>query len=479
MSKKYSITRRAFLAATTTTAAVTLTGSNKVNAARVVPGKISPNEQVIVGLIGLGGRCRQITHAALGIPEMRIVGACDCFTPRVKAAMKNTGKKYDWNGYDDYRTMIEKENLDGVMVETTTHARAWIACTAMAMGMDAYIEKPMALTIEEGREMVNVARKTKRVTQIGTQQRSIPLNNWASDLIKNGAFGKVKQVQAPNFVGPARWDNKPGQEMPRNVKKGWWDTWCGQTELRPYHEDLHKGWAKWWDYDGGGKSFGVTGWGAHSFDQINRGLGTNETGPVEIILDEPVKDRISGRFEKRDISPDETGQKYYGGAKLTGPRAKVRMKFASGVEVVYDLDGDWGPGLGCIFHCEDGTVEINRDHVSANPAELLEGPDRPDALSVPETEPHIRNWIDCIKTRETCTADIEFGQRSSTLCYLINIVRDVGRVGETLKWDPEAERFTNCDEGNAMLARSRREGYEIPRIKKRKMKKILKERRFG
>ena len=463
MSNKPSMTRRAFLAATTTTAAITLTGSNKVNAAQVVPGKISPNEQVTVGLIGLGGRCKQIVKTAFDIPDIKIVGISDCFRPRVNKAMNTFGTDLGWTGYTDFRTMIEKENLDGVMVETTTHARAWVTCNAMDMGMDAYIEKPMALTIEEGREMVAAARKYKRVTQIGTQQRSIPLNNWASDLVKNGTFGDIKTVHAPNFVGPDRWVNQPAQPMPEGADEGWWDTWLNQSEVRPYHTDLHKGWMKWWDYDGGGKSFGVTGWGAHSFDQINRGLGTNETGPVEVILDEPVAERPSGTFEEREISPDETGQKYYRGAKLTGPRAKVRMKFASGVEVIYDLDGDRSPGLGCAFHCEKGIVEINRDRISSSRPELIQGDDRPAPLEVQETQPHIQNWIDCIKTRETCNADIEYGQRSSTLCYLVNIARDVGKVGETLHWDPKNERFTNCPEGNAMLSRPRRKEYELPK----------------
>jgi len=147
-----------------------------------------------------------------------------------------------------------------------------------------------------------------------------------------------------------------------------------------------------------------------------------------------------------------------------GPRAKVRMKYANGTEVLFHLDGDWGPGLGCIYEGEKGKIEINRDKISSDPKELVQAAGRPDPLKVPETQPHIENWVQAIKTRERCTADIEYGQRSSTICYLINIVRDVGRAGETLKWDPKAERFTNCDEANAMLSYPRREGYELPSI---------------
>ena len=125
--------------------------------------------------------------------------------PRAEAFVKELSGGAKWGAYRDFRKMFEKEKLDGVMVETTTHARAWIVIQAMQAGLDAYIEKPMCLTISEGRTMVNAARKFNRVTQVGTQQRSMPINNWASDLVKNGALGKILTVTAPDFVGPERW----------------------------------------------------------------------------------------------------------------------------------------------------------------------------------------------------------------------------------------------------------------------------------
>jgi len=189
MSSQRKIGRRAFLASTAAAATGYAVGGKVVFARRR-----SANEMVNVGLM--------------------VVAVCDCFKPRVDAFVSNVGKGRNFKGYVDFRKMIEKENLDGVMIETTTHARAWVTCHAMAMGVDAYIEKPMCLTVAEGRHMVDIARKYKRVTQVGTQQRSIPLNNWASDLVKNGAIGKVKEVLAPNFVGPIRWTPKPAQPMP-------------------------------------------------------------------------------------------------------------------------------------------------------------------------------------------------------------------------------------------------------------------------
>ncbi|MCC6490048.1 MAG: Gfo/Idh/MocA family oxidoreductase, partial [Candidatus Hydrogenedentes bacterium] len=244
--------RRSFLK-TAAAVAVPMIVSPKTLGFQATP----PSERVRVGLIGLGGRCRDIAATCLKIPELQIAAVCDCFRPRVDELMRDVGEKEGWIPYTDFREMIEKENLDGVMVETTTHARAWVACSAMAMGMDTYIEKPMCLTIAEGREMVNRARKYDRITQVGTQQRSIPLNNWASDLVKNGSLGKIKVVRAPNFVGPVLWTDKEGQPMPDGGSENWWDIWTNQAVMRPYHEELRRGWSKWWDYDGGGLCFGV------------------------------------------------------------------------------------------------------------------------------------------------------------------------------------------------------------------------------
>jgi len=140
------------------------------------------------------------------------------------------------------------------------------------------------------------------------------------------------------------------------------------------------------------------------------------------------------------------------------------MRYANGTVLKLHLDGDKGPGLGAIFIGDKGKLEINRNKLASNPKELIKSPDNPGPNRRDETAYHVENWVRCIKTRERCTADVEYGQRSSTVCYLVNIVRSVGRVGEKLQWDPVAERFTNCDEGNKLLARERRKGYELPKL---------------
>lgn len=433
-------------------------------------GATPPSETVRVGLIGCGGRAPLVMEAK-DVPGFQVVAVADCLKERaVNFSNHNSGGK--WPAYEDFRQMIDAEQLDGVMVETTTHARAWITIHAMQMGMDAYVEKPIALTISEGRAIVDAARALGRVTQVGTQQRSMPINNWASDLVKNGAIGKIKAVLAPNFIGPYEWSGATSIEPGAKVDP-WWDVWTNQAPLRPYDQHLHLGWARWKAYDSGGMCFGVSGWGAHSYDQILRAIGADETGPVEVLLEEEVAVRDSGRFAPQETvggvaigatGDIDTGTDYYSLAKLAGPRAKVRMTMANGTELRMHLDGDRGPGLGAIFVGENGKIEINRNKVASNPKELVRAADNPGPNTRPESSYHIENWVQCIKTRERCNADIEHGQRANSLCELVNIARHVGLVGVPLKWDPDAERFTNNDEANALLSRPRRAGWELPKI---------------
>ena len=444
------------------------TGTAAIVAPYFVPSRaFGANDRVQVGIIGLGGRARTIVESCKLIPDMEVVAVCDCFKPDMDRFVSVLGKDHNWSTYEDFRQMIERENLDGVMVETTTHARAWIVVNALQAGVDTYIEKPMCLTIREGRQMVNAARRFNRVTQVGTQQRSMPINNWASDLVKQGAIGKITTVLAPNFVGPVHWTSAKPEAMPRGGSPGWWDVWTNQAELRPYRHELHHGWEKWWAYDGGGLCYGVTGWGTHSYDQIQRALGTDETGPIEIVLEESVKDEPCGKFETV-TEVDQTRLDYLINlAKpVVGPRAKMKMRYANGTELRLHLDGNWGPGLGAIFIGENGKLEINRNKIAANPRELLNDPENPGPITKPETQYHIEDWVNCIKSRERCNADIEYGLRSTTLGYLVNIAREVGRVGETLRWDPVSERFTNCDEANrsSYISRPRRKGYELPNL---------------
>jgi predicted dehydrogenase len=391
-------------------------------------GKPGANDTLRIAFIGLGGRARWMIRNEK-FPGARIVAVADCYLPRCFEAAKEHPEGESWQKYQDYRRMFDKEKLDAVFVETTTHARALIAIHAMQAGLDVYAEKPLTLTVEEGRVLVRAARRYKRVLQTGTQQRSIPINVYASKLVREGAIGKIREVIACNFLPPRRWEPKPGQPIPDGMD---WDQWCNQTELRPYHEELFRRWAIYWDYDGGGQSWGVTGWGTHALDQVQCALGTDSTGPVEIWPEEP------------------------------GPEGKVTMRYANGtlLKLEEPIRKDHSQ-LGAIFVGEKGRIQIVRGDFIADPPELKKGAPDPTPEGPGENRFHIENFFACVRSRKRPTADVEIGHRSTTVCHLVNICRELGRK---LRWDPKREQFIGDEEANRMLSRPRRKGYELPHI---------------
>lgn len=428
-------------------------------------GNVAPSERVNVGLIGLGARCQRIaTDTLKNVPTINIAAVSDCLASRLDTFTAVVNPDAKWNRYTEFREMIETENLDGVFIETATHQRAWIACNAMAAGMDAYIEKPMSLTIAEGREMVQCARKHDRVTQIGTQQRSNPMTNWACKQIQDGKIGNIKRVKTMNFVGPVPINVTGKHPMPEGSDgTKWWDIWTSQAKFHEYNANLFYNWINYVDYDGGGRSFGVTGWGAHAYDQIQNGLGTSNTGPVSITLMEKVRDFYAGMSDFHRQTDDDPAAKLADEPKeIVGPVGRCVMRYENGSEIDFSLTNDQGPSFGAVFEGTDGKIEINRNKVASNPKELIDSNENPGVLKGSQNIPHIQNFADCVKSRDQANADIEYGHRSTTICYLLNIARAVGKVGETLQWDPKAERFINCDQGNKLLSRVRRKGWELP-----------------
>ena len=393
------------------------------------PDRKGPNDKFAVGFIGTGGRAQHLMARENLADHAVIVAATDCNLKRVEEAAKNVPGSDKWNKYQDYRKMFEKEKLDAVFIPTTTHARALICLHAMQAGLDVYAEKPLTLTIEEGQILVKAARKLNRILQVGTQQRSQPPNVYASKLVREGAIGKIHTVMACNFEPPTRWKDQPGQPTPEGLD---WDMWCNQTALRPYHPDLYGKWGIWWDYDGGGQSWGVSGWGTHALDQVQCALGTDYTGPVEMW-------------------PEDTG-----------PQSKITMKYESGTLLKMHGPKRDLADLGAIFMGDKGKIEILRGSFLTDRPELLK--DQPPTLpaNVPgEVKWHFDNFFDCLRTRKRPNADVEIAHRSNSVCHLVNICRDLGRK---LKWDPKAEKFVGDDEANKMLSRPRRKGYEFPKV---------------
>ncbi len=393
------------------------------------PGKRGANDRFKVGFIGVGGRANQLINDQNLFDYADIVAVADIWPLRIEQQAARTRDSDKWHRYHDHREFLEKEKLDAVFIPTPTHARALLAIHTMQAGFDVYAEKPVCLTIAEGRALVKAARRYNRIFQVGTQQRSMPSNVYASKLVREGAIGKIKEVLACNFLPPERWKPMPGQPIPDGLN---WDVWCGQTELRPYRPELHTGWARWWDYDGGGMSWGVTGWGTHALDQVQCALGTDDTGPVEIWPEEPGQTgKVTMKYENGTL------------LKMNGPKTDL---------------GD----LGATFVGEKGTIQIKRGSFESTIPELLQKQPTTLPANVPkECIWHFDNFFECLRTRKLPNADIEIAHRSTTVCYLMNICRDLGRK---LHWDPKAEQFVDDAEANKMLSRERRKGYELPKI---------------
>jgi hypothetical protein len=401
------------------------------------PRKPGASDRIRVGLIGSGFRSRELTKECPA--DVELVAVADCDLRQISSYLAEVRRHKDsvvspkCAQYQDYRQMLDREKLDGVLVATTTHARPLISIHAMQAGLDVYAEKPLTITIEEGRYLIRAERKYKRVVQVGTQQRSVAINNFGSDLVRGGALGKIHTVICPNFIGPERLAALPSRPAPPEMN---WDFWCHQTPLIPFSETLHPGLGKWGryrDYDGGGLGWGVTGWGAHAFDQVQRALGTDDTDPEEIW-------------------PEETG-----------PNAKVSMRYPNGVVLKLSLPQGKGPGLGAIFVGDKGKLEINRNKLAANPKELIQAApppaDKSEYASV--AHEHLRNWVHCMRTREKPVAHAEVGHRSSVICHLVNICRELGRK---LRWDPIQETFLGDGEANKLRSRPQRRGYQLPDI---------------
>ncbi len=422
-SKSRRFNRRRFL--TRTAAVAASSAAPIIIPANVLaaPGRPGANDRVVIGFIGTGGRARQLMDhmPAAG----KIVAICDCYKQRYIETLRL--KKKNWRTYQHHERMLDREKLDAVVVATPDHGRVIPCIHACQAGLDVYAEKPLTLTIGEGRTLVRFARKHKTVFQVGSQQRTMEMNRFACALVRDGGIGRLKIVLARCYTGPRDYDGLPAQPIPAGDD---WDCWQGQTPARPFNNTLQFGWMQWRAYSGGE----MTNWGAHGVDQIQWALGMSHTGPVELW---PL---------------------------TAGTDGKVRMRYQNGTLVSFQLER--GPYGGAIFVGERCKIEINRNKYVTNPPDFVKNGPAPAEAKKWEgagwiARPHLQNWLDCIKTRQRPNADVEIGHRSISVCHLVNIVRQLGR---RLHWDPDQERFIGDEEANTYLNRPRRKGYELPQL---------------
>ncbi|MGA2255291.1 MAG: Gfo/Idh/MocA family oxidoreductase [Thermoguttaceae bacterium] len=398
------------------------------------PGRPGANDKIGIAGIGIGRQGSGDLAAALKDPRTRFIAVAEVNLPRGEA----TAKIHRGVAVKDYRKLLDRKDIDAVITATPEHWRALICIHACQALKDIYAEKPMTLTIREGRLMTQAVRKYDRVFQVGSQQRSMPIDQKACEFIRSGGLGKISTVQYWNYPSP--WQcGLEGQPLPEGLD---WNLWCGPTKVVPYHPELYiprgkPGWLSFRPYSGGE----FTGWGAHGLDMVQYALGMDESGPVEIWTEGP-------KFTPLTYTEPESSKR---GNAITN-KPNVFFRYANGVllEPV-----EKAPSFGAYFYGEKGKMTIDRGKVTSEPKELAV-----ELLkTVPNSDNHIRNWLDCIGSREKPNGDVEIGHRSATVCHLGNIARWAGRK---LQWDPVKETFVGDDEANQYLDRTRRKGYELP-----------------
>jgi len=430
------ITRRNF---NKTTAAATV-AFTAASASRVY----GANERIRVGCIGVANRGRQVMDGFLAHDDMEIVALCDVQKSTLDKANKKLDGKADTCG--DFRKIIDRKDVDAVMIATPDHWHAIQCVDACDAGKDVYVEKPLSVTIHEGRRMVEAGRRNKRVVQVGTHRRSSKIYKHAADFLSDGKLGQITVARAyrlsnmaPSGIGRCK-PSKPPADLD-------WDMWLGPRPERPYQDNIAPYKFRWWQL----YSSQMGNWGVHYFDAI-RWL-TGDLAPSSVCA-------MGGRFAVDDdrTIPDTaeaTFEMPRGGLIIFGQyEASGNKAFTSG-EI--ELRGT------------QGTFRIDPRGYEVEPERGGQFQDRKPRMKPLKyggdgktnsgmTAAHARDFLDCIKSRKKPSADIEIGHRSTSFSLMANISL---AVGKRLNWDAKAEKFTNCDEANAMLHYGYRKPWKL------------------
>jgi predicted dehydrogenase len=337
--------------------------------------------------------------------------------------------------YKDFRELIARDDIDAVLICTPDHWHTPIALVAARAGKDIFMQKPLSLTIEEGRLLSDTVRRYGNVFLIGSQQRSDNRFRQASELVRNGRIGELKTIKVIFGIDPPT-TPQPTMPVPENLD---YDLWLGPAPWAPYTESrVHPqndygrpGWLRIAAYGAGM----ITGWGAHHNDIAQWGMGTEYTGPVE----------IQGQTEyPKDGLWDVHGD------------FSIEYTYANGVKVICTDNRKNKDGI--TFEGDQGWVYVTRGRIDAQPKSLLISTIGPDEIRLYKSNNHKANWLECIKSRAETIAPVEIAHRSCTVCLLGEIAM---RLGRKLKWDPDAEQFIGDEPANRMLWRPMRSPWNL------------------
>ena len=424
------LNRRQFLRRTAAAAAVPLVVPGAVLG---LNGAVSPSNRIVFGSIGVGNRARATLPNFLSFRELQFVAMSDCRADRLKSAKETVDGHYgnaDCRACADFRDLLARSDIDAVSIATGNRWHALGSIYSSRAGKDIYCEKPVSLTIAEGRALVETCRRFGTIYQAGTQRRSTSSYRFAREVVRQGRIGRLHTVEMQVWTGPAI-----PREKPVATPNGWdYDMWLGQTPWHPFIPGRVNNWQYFWDTAEGI----LTDMGCHYTDQMQWVLGTDDTGPLE--------------FEAECEFPDPS--KCSSDTPVTGVG---RCKYANGIEgVMYQRNGFTDRYIRYIG--DEGWIQVDdeTDVVTAEPKSILSlkssgGPGWGDNSS------HIQNLIDSIRSRTPTTCNPEVAHRAITICQAWNLCL---RLGRKLKWDPVKERF-DLEEANRMLYREPRAPWRV------------------
>lgn len=420
------LSRRRFLG----TAAIGMAGITLLPSLSSCSSPKKTDDKIRLGFIGMGRQAMFLLNGFIQIPGVRVIAGCDVygrkrqrFENRVNEFYSKNNVQVEVKTYEKYQDLLQRDDIDAVVIAVPDHAHAMIAIAACKAGKDVYLEKPMTFTIKEGQELRRVVRENDRILAIGSQQRSDPNFQHAIKMVHTGRLGEIQQVNAYVGAPPVPY-NLPKEEIPADLN---WDLWLGplpgdihfNNELNPpisldpvEHEKIWGAW-RWYKEMGGGFT---TDWGAHMFDIGQWGLDMDESGPVE-------------------ISPVGDGTEY------------MQFKYANGVVMTSEPFNEQMT-KGVKFTGTDGWLEVSRGHFVASDDSLLPPKSAQADDDTPyETKiPHQINFIEAVRNRVDPVVPVEVGHRTCTVCTLGNIACDLKR---TIKWDPATETFVDDQDGAA------------------------------
>lgn len=397
--------------------------------------RVAPSDKISIGFIGTGRLSPYLATSFLDLDNVDIVAATDVYKAKVEAFedhvsehyKEKTGKNY-WTGfrtYHNYEDMLMRDDIDAIVVATPDHWHAKASIDAANAGKHIYCEKPLTHTVVEGRKLVNAVEANDVILQTGSMQRSWESFRHACELIRNGYLGDIKKVVV-SVTDPAIPYNLEEEPMPEDLD---WDRWIGPAPMNVFNSIVappveDTSWPRWRDFKeyGGGT---LCDWGAHMFDIAQWALGMDDTGPVELIA-----------------------------PKTPVPKRGLKMIYANGIEMEHY---EFGRGHGVEFHGTEGTMQVSREFLQTNPANIASAQMKSSDERLYHSDNHYANWIDGIREHKETICPAEVGHRSASVCNIANIAYWVNR---DLKWDPVAERFDD-DEANSYLEKEYREGYEV------------------